>query len=90
VSLNKYSHRSVHSSAQKDQESQGRSIKSEYDYGSKRKFVDVIGNNSKTKEGLRELVEFEKKLKDMDGTSQKSQRLSLAGSAHRRIHSTLK
>jgi hypothetical protein len=49
---------------------EGRSIKSEYDYGQKKKFVDVIGNNNtKTNEGLKELQQFEKKLKDMDSVS---------------------
>ena len=57
----------MHSSAQNSVKEEGRSIKSEYDYGQKKKFVDVIGNNNtKTNEGLKELQQFEKKLKDMD------------------------
>lgn len=57
-----------------------RSLRSEYDYGSKRKFVDVLGNMKKQNagNGLAGLEEFRNHegAKNMEGASQKSRRLS--------------
>ena len=47
----------------------GRSVKSEYDYGSKRKFVDVLGNSRKTDLIMTEL---NKKKQDQTTPSLKS------------------
>ena len=41
-----------------------RSLKSEYDYAHKKKFVDVLGNISKKSNGLQGLQMAEKNLKD--------------------------
>lgn len=50
------------------EDSEGRSIKSEYDYGSKRKFVDVLGNINK-----KNAITFEKlDQKKNDVTSMRS------------------
>ena len=55
-------------------------MRSEYDYGSKRNFVDMLGNVNKAKaiHGLAGLDEFRNHegAKNMEGASEKSRRLS--------------
>ena len=80
ASLNQYEHSTVKTNPTMVDKSVGRSVKSEFDYGSKRKFTDVLGNIQKTKRGLEELEQFEKKLNALDSASHRSARSSLAGS----------
>lgn len=53
----------------------GRSVKSEYDYGSKKKFVDVLGNIKTHQETLSERVN-----KNLDTVSHRSAKQSMTSS----------
>lgn len=72
-----------------------RSVKSEYDYGAKRKFVDVLGQPKKSNNGLKGLEEFDNHpgAKNMENGSLRSRlsgKLSTTSSFKRRYEATLK
>jgi hypothetical protein len=62
-----------------DQGSDGRSMKSEYDYGSKRKFVDVLGNVNK-----KNALTFEKLDGQKNDTQSMRSKYSNTSSYHRK------
>ena len=83
-----------HEKSYRDQHPQGqpedlRSLKSEYDYGAKKKFVDVLGNIKKTDNGLKglEMLRNHPGAKNMEGQSLRSNRsrITNATSARRKL-----
>lgn len=66
-----------------------RSLKSEYDYGAKKKFVDVLGNIKKTDNGLKglDMLRNHPGAKNMEGMSLRSNksRITNATSARRKL-----
>ena len=69
---------------------EGRSMRSEYDYGSKKKFVDVLGNIKK--DGLANLAEFKNHEgnKNMESTSQKSRLTAASLASYNRRNAAMK
>jgi hypothetical protein len=73
-----------------------RSLKSEYDYGAKKKFVDVLGNIKKNNDGLKGLDSLRNHpgAKNLDEQTHRSMRsnkskFSVATSARRRFNNSL-